>query len=46
MIIITGIYFKKRNVYDFHHAILGELMFFLFCFVLLVYTFCNFLSET
>uniref|UniRef100_A0A0E0C6G6 Phosphatidic acid phosphatase type 2/haloperoxidase domain-containing protein n=1 Tax=Oryza meridionalis TaxID=40149 RepID=A0A0E0C6G6_9ORYZ len=25
MIIITGIYFKKRNVYDFHHAILGLL---------------------
>ncbi|KAJ1687429.1 hypothetical protein LUZ63_018819 [Rhynchospora breviuscula] len=25
MIIITGIYFKKRNVYDFHHAILGIL---------------------
>ncbi|KAF3326640.1 lipid phosphate phosphatase 2-like protein [Carex littledalei] len=25
MLIITGIYFKKRNVYDFHHAILGLL---------------------
>lgn len=25
MIIITGIYFKRRNVYDLHHAILGLL---------------------
>jgi hypothetical protein len=27
MVIITVIYFKKRNVYDLHHAILGTFTF-------------------
>jgi diacylglycerol diphosphate phosphatase / phosphatidate phosphatase len=29
MIIITVIYFKRRNVYDLHHAILGNFIFFI-----------------